>query len=150
MPQNSLISQFLPALKLIAGEETPEDDQSLEPLQALWLKFIFEKSIPNEELKRKYKTDILELISTIQNNESKEFNTSLLTYALEDPYETYINIKKKYPAWLVEYLLFMWDTSGMLNDEAFNRAENSHGPPSNTTIIERGTGEYVNYLISLK
>ena len=140
----------MPCLQLIAGDtSTKIDKNEISPLHELSLKFIFDRAIPNEQNKEQWKTELLEKISTISDETMKEFNTQFLNFSVEDPYDSFSLIKKMYPAWLSEYLLYLWDTSGMLNEEAFREASGEQ-LEGNTTIIESATKEYVNYLISLQ
>jgi hypothetical protein len=113
------------------------------------LKFIYGVAIPNNDQRQDFKTEIQGYIDKIDDADSKQFNTILLKYSIEDPYDSYTDIKKSYPAWFAEYLLFIWDSGARLNEDLFKEIDpGSHD--LQTTIIEQGTADYVFFLISKK
>ena len=75
-----------------------------------------------------------------------KFETNLVDYAIESPYESYKNIKAKYPPWFSENMMFMWDNSGQLNSDTF-KLDVSATEETTTRVIEAVTAEYVYYLI---
>lgn len=88
-----------------------------------------------------------ERISEFKDADIKQFNQDLISYAMSDPYDSYCSIKERYPAWFSEYLVFLWDTSGLLNDEVFKH-DSSNSVEIQTTIIEEVTSQYLDYLIA--
>jgi hypothetical protein len=143
------IRQFLPCLSLLAGETHIKgaNGEDIEPLHELCLKFIYGAAIPSNGQKQEIKTEIQSYIDKIENADAKQMNTILLQYAIEDPYRSYTDIKKSYPAWVNEYLLFIWDSGARLNEDLFKKIDpGSH--ELHTSIIEQGTADYVFYLIS--
>lgn len=65
---------------------------------------------------------------------------------MESPYDTFRNVKKQYPPWFSESIVFMWDASGLLNGDTF-KLSNQNGENIKTRIIEHVTAEYVDYLL---
>ncbi len=142
------ISDLLPAIQLLSGDTSVSIDGSkVEILHELCMRFIFNRAIPNQSNKDDWKKDILKNVAELQDADQRDFHTEFLDIILDDPYQTFKGIKEKYPAWLSEYILYLWDTSGMLNEEIFYK-ENDIEQKEESTIIEAGTEEYVRFLIS--
>lgn len=114
------IKRILPCLQLLSGDlEVAIDDQKTEILHQLCLRYIYSRAIPNEENKLEWKIELLEQVSQLTDKDQKEFHIEFLDIILDDPYQKFDDIKGRYPAWLSEFLLYLWDTNGTLNEEPF-------------------------------
>lgn len=105
--------------------------------------------IPTEDEKKQIKLTVMDRINKLKEADFKQFNTDLVEYALESPYDQYKKLKESYPAWFSEYIVFLWDASGYLNSEEFE-IDRDAAKQINTTIVEEVTAEYIRYLIELR
>ncbi|CAI2386754.1 unnamed protein product [Moneuplotes crassus] len=141
---------LLPSLRLLSGDlQTSIDNKEIELLHELCLKFVFTSALPKEKTKLQWKQELSDKIASLQNQDAKNFHMEILGVILDDPYQSFNDIKARYPAWLSEFLLYIWDTNGMLNEEIFQKSVDVKNSEK-CTIIEAGTEEYVRYVISLK
>mmetsp|Transcript_37565 Transcript_37565/g.37123 ORF Transcript_37565/g.37123 Transcript_37565/m.37123 type:complete len:378 (+) Transcript_37565:242-1375(+) len=114
------IKRILPCLKLLSGDlEATIDDKKTEILHDLCLRYIYTRAIPNEENKQEWKNELLEQVAQLTDKDQKEFHIEFLDIILDDPYQKFDDIKGRYPAWLSEFLLYLWDTNGILNEDPF-------------------------------
>ena len=133
------------SLKLLSGEITVI---SPEPLEYIYLSLIFKNGFLNDKDKEQLKVNMLDLCKkSVTDADRKSLIDSCISFALENPYDTFNKIKKSYPLWFSESLVFMWDASGLLHAETFKMSKEK-GEEINTRIIEYFTAEYVDYLIS--
>jgi hypothetical protein len=107
--KDHLMSRLMPSLEILSNHENHIEKATLNPLHELALNFIYKNPIPSENDKFELKTHLLEKIREIKDANAKQFYTELTTYALEDPYTTYKNLKSQYPLWFSESLIYFWD-----------------------------------------
>ena len=131
-------------LKLLSGEI---EILSPTPLEHLYLHLIYQNQFPSQEDKEKIKIMLFEQNNKEEDADKKKLIDLWITLALDSPYDTFNIIKKSYPLWFSENLVFMWDASGKLNSETFKMNKGS-GEEINTKIIEYASWEYVEYLLS--
>lgn len=143
------ISKLITSLTLLSGDEKFIKSLEIEPMHELALHFVYSMPLPTEDEKKQIKLTVMDRINKLKEADFKQFNTDLVEYALENPYDKYKKLKESYPAWFSEYIVFLWDASGFLNSEEFE-IDRDAAKQINTTIVEEVTAEYVRYLIELR
>jgi len=117
------------------------------PLHHLALNFIFSDPIPSQERKSALKGELLEEWKATKDADRRVFYEQLVENALEDPYDRYSKLKTHYPPWFTEYLVYLWDSSGLLNNDNFE-LDPSNAKQMSTTVVEYSSTEYLEYIIS--
>lgn len=140
----SVDKHILNSLKLLSGEISIV---SPAPLEYLYLHLIFKNGFLEDKDKQDLKVRLMELSQKEKNADQKEIIDFCIKLSLECPYDTFNEIKKSYPLWFSESLVFMWDASGLLHSETFKMSVEK-GQEINTKIIEYVEAEYVEYLIN--
>lgn len=142
--ENDQFSKLLKSLNLLKGDSQYISSLKLDPVHELALHVIYCNQTLDENIRQELKERVLSNLSGPADTQN--FMTKLLEFALSSPYETHQELKKSYPAWFTEYMVFLWDINGRLTAENFIDFPEGARDVS-TSVVEFTTSEYVNHLI---